>query len=148
LRPKAVVFEPRNSPRIPAKRCVAILDTSGSVFCDKELVEHFIRELASICKRVNTTLVVIFADAAVCDVVDIDESFDKIQSLTPKGGGATDFRPAIAMAETLNPDLIVYLTDLCGAFPDKKPRVPIIWGYPPSCENYETPYGQRLPLHP
>ena len=72
----------------------------------------------------------------------------KILALQPQGGGSTDFRPAIALAETFHPDLIIYLTDLHGTFPEKKPRAPINWGYPPSSEIVAIPFGRRLPLNP
>ena len=129
-----------------AKKAVLIIDTSGSIFSDRETVEEFLNEAATICKRVNTVLTVIFADAAVCSIVPIGEAYEKIKTLVPKGGGGTDFRPAIKAAEEMNPDLIIYLTDLMGAFPAKKPRVPIIWGYPPEFEGFDTPFGKRLPL--
>jgi predicted metal-dependent peptidase len=148
IRPKSIIFEPRTSHNIAAKRCVTILDTSGSMFCDPKVIADCIKEISTICKRVNTSQFIIFADADVCEVVDIVDSERKIAELKPKGGGSTDFRPAIALAETLRPDLIVYLTDLMGTFPERKPRAPIIWAFPPSYSQYETPYGQRLPLHP
>jgi predicted metal-dependent peptidase len=148
LRPNAIMFEPRTSSKIPAKRCVTILDTSGSMFCDKQLLTDCIREIATICKRVASSQVIIFADADVCEVVEIEDSARKIADLKPKGGGGTDFRPAIALAESFNPDLIVYITDLAGTFPQKKPRMPIIWAFPPSYAKTATPFGQRLPLSP
>src|SRR3546814_1023040 len=80
----------------------------------------------------------------VGEVVYSEESDLKISELKPKGGGGTDFRPAIALAETMRPDLIVYLTDLAGTFPDRKPRTPIIWAFPPTYSRYETPFGLRL----
>lgn len=141
-----VIHQPRVVRRDKAKRCIVVLDTSGSMFCDRKLLENCIKEMATICKRVNTVLTVIFADAEVCGIVEIGEAYELIRTLQPKGGGATDFRPAIELAVKMNPDLIVYLTDLCGVFPEKKPRVPIIWGYPPEFARVETPYGQRLPL--
>lgn len=148
LRPKFVPFEPRVSPRIPAKNCIVIIDTSGSMLGDKQTLSDCIREVRSICKRVASNIMIIFADAEVCETVHVEDSIKKIEELEPKGGGGTDFRPAIALAETMAPDLIVYLTDLCGTFPEFKPKCPIIWGYPPAYEYVATPYGMRLPLNP
>jgi hypothetical protein len=147
-RPKNIIFEPRNVQRIPAKRCVTVIDTSGSMYADKQLLRDCIREIGSICKRVNSSQTIIFADAAVCDIVDVEDSTNRIAELQPKGGGGTDFRPAIELAQRLQPDLIVYITDLAGTFPDRKPKAPIIWAYPPMFEKTSTPFGQRLPLHP
>src|SRR3546814_7394222 len=118
------------------------------MFGDPKLISDCIKEISTICKRVNTSQIIIFADADVCEVVDIEDSDRKISELKPKGGGGTDFRPAIALAETMRPDLFVYLTDFAGTFPDRKPRPTIIWAFPPPYSRYETPFGFRLPLHP
>lgn len=142
----AVAFTPRLNRKAKAKRCVVILDTSGSMFCDRVLIERCISEMATICKRVNTVMTVIFADAEVCGVVQIGEAYELIRTLQPKGGGGTDFRPAIKAAEEMKPDLIVYLTDLCGTFPDRKPKTPVIWAFPPEFASVKSPWGQRLQL--
>src|SRR3546814_4047546 len=97
-------YEPRTASNISAKRCVTILDTSGSMFGDPKLISDCIKEISTICKRVNTSQIIIFADADVCEVVDFEDSDRKISELKPKGGGGTDFRPAIALAETMRPD--------------------------------------------
>lgn len=128
------------------KNAVVIIDTSGSIFSDRETIEEFLKEIQTICKGRDTKLTVIFADAEVCGVVPVGEAYEKIKTLVPKGGGGTDFRPAIKKAEEMNPDLIIYLTDLMGSFPAKKPSCPIIWGFPPEFDQYETPFGKRLPL--
>ena len=142
----AIYRHPKIVRQQEAKKATLIIDTSGSIFSDKETVQHFLSEAASVCKRVNTVLTVIFADAKVCSVVPIGEAYEKIKTMVPVGGCGTDFRPAIEAAEEMNPDLIIYLTDLMGTFPEKKPKCPIIWGYPPEFDDYETPYGKRLPL--
>ena len=46
-----------------------------------------------------------------------------------KGGGGTDFRPAIAEAAKWNPDLLIYLTDLEGDAGDE-PAFPVLWAVP------------------
>jgi predicted metal-dependent peptidase len=43
-----------------------------------------------------------------------------------KGGGGTDFRPAIAEVAKWKPDLLIYLTDLEGDAGDE-PAFPILW---------------------
>lgn len=148
IRNSGVAYRSRMGWQRPAKKCVTIIDTSISMLQDRELLTKCIKEVASICKRVDTSQTVIFADAAVAEVVNVADCEAKILGLVPKGGGGTDFRPAIELAETMNPDLIVYLTDLCGRFPEKSPKCPIIWGFPPEYAEQKTPYGLRLPLHP
>lgn len=142
-----VIMNPRLLRNTKAKKAVLIIDTSGSIFCDKRLVARFLQEASSFCKRVNTTLVVVFADDGVTNVVAIGEAYDLIRDLEPKGGGGTSFVEALELADSMDPDVIVYLTDLCGTFPEKKPRKPVIWAYPPEFEDHSTPFGQRLPLN-
>jgi hypothetical protein len=139
-----------NQPRLirhdKAKKAAFIIDTSGSIFADRQVLEQLLCEAYSVCKRVNTVMTVIFADAEVTDVIDVGEALEMIRTLVPKGGGGTDFRPAIARAEALNPDLIIYATDLMGIFPESKPKCPVVWAYPCEFERIETPWGQRMPL--
>src|SRR3546814_6456614 len=55
IRPKSIIYEPRTASNISAKRCVTILDTSGSLFGDPKLISDCIKEISTICKRVNTS---------------------------------------------------------------------------------------------
>ena len=138
--------QPKIDRHKKAKKAVVIIDTSGSIFSDRDRISNFLKETQTVCKDRDTKLTVIFADADVCGILPIEEAYDKIKTLVPKGGGSTDFRPAIEEAEAMKPDLIIYLTDLMGTFPKKKPSCPIIWGFPPEFDQYETPFGKRLPL--
>lgn len=142
----AYYHQPRLIRHAKAKKAVFIADSSGSIFADRSVMEQLIKEAFSVCKRVNTVLTFIFADAEVNEIIQIGEAVELIRTLQPKGGGGTDFRPAIAAAEAMNPDLIIYATDLMGTFPDRKPKCPIIWAYPPEFDHIETPFGQRMPL--
>jgi predicted metal-dependent peptidase len=47
-----------------------------------------------------------------------------------KGGGGTDFRPAFKWMEENDvvPDVLLYLTDGYGTFPEEAPEYPVIWG--------------------
>ncbi len=147
-RPAVYMNQPRLIRHAKAKKAVFIMDTSGSIFSDRAVMEQFMKEAFSVCKRVNTVMTVIMADAAVCETINIGEAVELIRTITPKGGGGTDFRPAVAAAEATNPDLIIYATDLMGTFPEAKPKCPIIWAYPPEFDHIETPFGQRLALVP
>ena len=124
-----------NQPRLirhaKAKKAVFIMDSSGSIFSDRAVMEQFMRE-----------------DSAVCETIQIGEAVELIKTLQPKGGGGTDFRPAIEAAIAMNPDLIIYATDLMGTFPESKPKCPVIWAYPPEFDHISTPFGQRLALVP
>lgn len=142
----ALYKQPRLVRHDKAKKAVFIADTSGSIFADRAVMEQLMKEAFSVCKRVNTVMTIIFADTEVADVIEIGEALERIRTLVPKGGGGTDFRPAIKAAEAMRPDLIIYATDLMGTFPDQKPSCPVIWAYPCEFEHIATPWGQRMPL--
>jgi predicted metal-dependent peptidase len=139
-------YLPRVTRQASAKRLVMIWDTSGSMFADREMMTRVMRETVTTCKRVNAVLTIIQADAAISEEISVGEAYEMIRTIQPKGGGGTDFRPAIARAMELRPDAIIYLTDLMGTFPEKAPKIPLIWAYPPEFANIKTPWGQRLEL--
>lgn len=143
---EAIQYLPRVQRQAAAKRLVMIWDTSGSIFADRDTMARIIKETVTTCKRVNATLTIIQADAAITEEISVGEAFEMIATITPKGGGGTDFRPAIARAMDFRPDAIIYLTDLMGTFPAKAPKIPVIWAYPKEFRNQPTPWGQRLEL--
>jgi len=66
-------------------------------------------------------------------------------SLSPVGGGGTDFRPCFDWLEAqgIVPQTLVFLTDLCGRFPGEAPSYPVIWA---STESRKAPFGQVVPM--
>jgi predicted metal-dependent peptidase len=67
-------------------------------------------------------------------------------SLTPVGGGGTDFRPCFRWLEDkgIFPQTMVFLTDLWGEFPQTAPEYPVIWASTGS--NRPAPFGQVVPM--
>jgi predicted metal-dependent peptidase len=65
--------------------------------------------------------------------------------LNPVGGGGTDFRPCFTWLEDrgIVPQTLVFLTDLCGTFPDQAPTYPVLWA---STESRRAPFGQVIPM--
>jgi predicted metal-dependent peptidase len=65
--------------------------------------------------------------------------------LTPVGGGGTDFRPCFRWLEErgIQPQTLVFLTDLCGTFPEKVPPYPVLWA---STDTRQAPFGQVIPM--
>jgi predicted metal-dependent peptidase len=114
-----------------------IIDTSGSI--DGALLKKFISEINGIMEQTGCEVVVICADA---EVQCIDRFREPItQSYQAKGGGGTDFRPAIAEMEKQDIDCCVYLTDMCGTFPEKAPSYPIMWA---TIYDQEPPFGLKV----
>ena len=117
------------------------IDTSGSVG-NKELSE-FLGELESIRTSVPCTVWVIYCDAAVHNTQRLEE-YDLIDTSLVKGGGGTDFRSAFTyLADNdIIPDVLVYITDLMGTFPEETPPYPVIWATTSSCDN--PPFGEVI----
>jgi len=118
------------------------VDCSGSV--SPRQLGLFEAEVRSILAGQRPRLVhVLYFDAAVQKV----ETYQAGQpvSLSPVGGGGTDFRPCFdwLFERTVVPQLLVFLTDLCGTFPEEAPRYPVIWA---STEARRTPFGQVVPM--
>lgn len=118
------------------------VDCSGSV--SSRQLGLFEAEVRSILEGQRPQLVhVIYFDAAVRKV----ETYQAGQpiSLSPVGGGGTDFRPCFDWLEQhgIVPQTLVFLSDLCGTFPSEAPMYPVIWA---STATSRAPFGQVVPL--
>lgn len=104
---------------------VIVRDTSGSLH-DKQ------REVASEARSIleeqrPKRTIVIDCDARVHRMVELGAGDDFPDDAL--GGGGTDFRPVFDKLEELDirPDVMVFITDLDGAFPSDHPDYPVIW---------------------
>lgn len=140
-----IVWSPGRT-RPPVPRVVVILDTSGSIRADEYL--RYLGEIQAMKRRTNAQVFVIVADASVQAVYEIDDA-KKLAEVKFEGRGGTDFRPGVALAVEMQADLIVYLTDLMGTFPDEDPGIPILWtlSIPEVPSGYEPPFGRVLHLN-
>ena len=119
-----------------------VIDTSGSV--DRALLEKFlhktydcIRSEESFSKHFDVHLIQcdneVRSDVVVRSAQEMDEY---LRTLTIRGRGGTDFRPAIGYIESLcsegqlkNLKGILYFTDGEGVFPAKKPKFEVAFVY-------------------
>lgn len=105
-------------------RLVLALDVSGSI--SEEVLREMWRLVLALPQFAE--LDVVCADAQVqltaCDVTS-ERALLELARET-KGGGGTDFGPALAWAEKRAADAVVYLTDGDGSFP-RRPRTPVVW---------------------
>jgi predicted metal-dependent peptidase len=118
------------------------VDCSGSV--SSRQLGLFEAEVRSILAGQRPQLVhVLYFDAAVQRV----ETYQAGQpiSLSPVGGGGTDFRPCFDWLEGqgIIPQTLVFLTDLCGRFPGEAPSYPVVWA---STGSRKAPFGQVVPM--
>jgi predicted metal-dependent peptidase len=65
--------------------------------------------------------------------------------LTPVGGGGTDFRPCFNWLDDrgIQPQTLVFLTDLWGRFPGQAPSYPVLWA---STDTRQASFGQVIPM--
>lgn len=65
--------------------------------------------------------------------------------LDPVGGGGTDFGPCFGWLHehAIRPQTLVFLTDLCGTFPENAPEYPVLWA---STERRQAPFGSVIPM--
>lgn len=126
---------------------VVVRDTSGSCMNDQE---QFLGELASIMGETHPEkLILIDCDARVDHVAEykFNEGDLLIESAkTFHGGGGTSFKPPFDYInkENIKPEVLVYLTDMYGDFPTKKPWYPVMWVS--TSEVLEAPFGLIMPL--
>jgi predicted metal-dependent peptidase len=133
--------------------CVVIgCDSSGSIYADPGCIEQFFAECKGILEDLRPRRIyLVWCDAKVHRVDELVDPGD-LESARVKGaigGGGTDFRPVFRWVENnhLNPDCMLYLTDMMGKFPDSAPRYPVIWG---STTDLPAPFGDvvRIPYNP
>lgn len=120
------------------------MDTSGSI-SQSEYMAYFaeLTEILSTCHP--EALFLGFCDAAVNKVVRLDmpEELDEWTKKIP-GGGGTDFRPPWSYMKKngARPDVVVYLTDMYGPFPDDSPWQ-TIWV---ATSDQQAPFGKTIQL--
>lgn len=119
------------------------IDTSGSIG-EKELSE-FLGEVSGILEDCRPEkAIVIYCDA---EVNKVDEFTVEDLPIKPKmyGGGGTDFRPPFEYLEKhgIQPECLIYLTDMYGSFPTKEPHFPVIWA---RTSKVNAPFGTHIDL--
>jgi len=124
-------------------RIALAVDTSGSI--DESLLKRFAAEVAAVLVQSEPLLRLIVCDADVHQIHDLSgrEGAKMLREFMFRGGGGTDFRPAIAEAAKWKPDLLIYLTDLEGDAGDE-PAFPVLWAVPEG--KAEAPWGKIVEL--
>jgi len=121
--------------------CIAV-DCSGSI--NARQLGLFEAEIRSILAGQQPRLIhVLYFDTEV-QKADVYEAGQPIV-LTPVGGGGTNFASCFRWLEErgIVPQTLVFLTDLCGAFPKNAPAYPVLWA---STESRRAPFGQVIPM--
>jgi predicted metal-dependent peptidase len=131
---------------------VCAIDTSGSV--DDVLAARFLAEVHALRCTARCRLHVLQCDAAIRD----RRVFESWEQPSPgrapesfKGRGGTDFRPVFDLvARDISvregpPDLLAYLTDGFGHFPERAPPYPVVWLLPEGSRAVPS-FGTRIEI--
>lgn len=106
---------------------VLVVDTSGSIAPE---LPHFLGHINAIMVQCRPERVyVMHSDAEVHKVDEFELADLPIKIKDFKGGGGTDFRPAFRMVEKMGiePEVLIYFTDMYGSFPDKPAPYNTVW---------------------
>ena len=117
---------------------VICIDTSGSIMGDT--MNAFVAECRAITELAGVTAVIISADAAVSQVIQPGEPVP----VTLRGGGGTNFTPALKEAAKYEPNGIVYFTDGDGTYPSGS-QYPVLWAL---TKPHVVPFGEKILVEP
>lgn len=122
------------------------VDTSGSVGIAE--LEEFFSCINGILKQTKPSKVhVIYCDAEVHNTQVFTPADFPLTSkkFKPQGGGGTAFEPVFEYVaeKRLDPVVLLYLTDMYGSFPTKKPKYPTIWC---ATSEIKAPFGKTLEI--
>jgi predicted metal-dependent peptidase len=119
---------------------VFAIDTSGSI--DEAMLSKFsgeINEILHCAEEWPERVSVMWAD---CSVLAVEDQEGEVV-LRPKGGGGTAFQPTFDWIKDNDwePQVMFYLTDLCGDSPKNPSTYPVVWVVP---EEYKEQYGRGV----
>lgn len=114
---------------------VLVVDTSGSISPDPEGAVFFAEMMAIVGECRPEAVHVVWCDAEVKAAEEVDTSEGGMEGYlverakTFPGGGGTDFRPPFKWVEQegIEPDMLIYFTDMYGPFPDRDPGYDVVW---------------------
>jgi predicted metal-dependent peptidase len=118
------------------------VDCSGSIGARQ--LRLFEAEARSILEGQRPQRVFVLYFDAVVQKVETYEAGQPI-SLNPLGGGGTAFEPCFEWLEKrgIQPQTMVFLTDLYGSFPPSPPSYPVLWA---STGGRQAPFGEVIPV--
>jgi predicted metal-dependent peptidase len=90
-------------------------------------------------EQVTAEVVLISADTEVTHTEIFREPIPS--GFSVKGGGGTDFRPALEAVKKHDVNCCVYLTVLEGVFPDTSPAFPVFWA---TVKDLTVPFGRKI----
>ncbi|PQV62768.1 putative metal-dependent peptidase [Abditibacterium utsteinense] len=140
------VFEPATQPEMGIRRAGIVIDTSGSI--SDALLTRFCAEISAVQRRTGCEIVLLSADSKVQSEVRVKNEgralIERVHGgeVELKGGGGTDFAPALRRLNELEVSIALYFTDLRGAFGTQKPAMPLLWCTP--TPKASAPFGRVI----
>ena len=124
-------------------RVILAVDTSGSI-TDK-ILERISSEMIKVSHLIEE-IVIMTCDTSVHEIVKLYKMQSFLDKIEFKGKGGTSFIPVFEKIKEIKimPDLLIYLTDTEGIFPDKAPPYPVLWCI--TEENGKVPWGASVYL--
>jgi predicted metal-dependent peptidase len=118
------------------------VDCSGSVSARQ--LALFEAEIRSIIEGQRPERVYVLYFDAVVHKVETYEAGQRID-LNPVGGGGTEFGPCFEWLDGrgIQPQSLVFLTDLYGSFPSSAPAYPVLWA---STGGRKAPFGEVISM--
>ena len=115
------------------------VDCSGSV--SERQLRLFQAEVRSILEGQRPQRVHVLYFDAIVQKAETYQAGEQV-SLRPAGAGGTEFGPCFEWLAThyIQPQTLVFLTDLYGTFPSSTPVYPVIWA---STGGRQAPFGPR-----
>lgn len=140
------IYEPYRDRKKGIKRLALCWDISGSCF-DQETINKFVANIEAIHKSTACELVLIPFDTQVKEsnvyTLTAQDSFSQVikSRIKVEGGGGTDLRAPIDYANSINPTVIVVLTDCYqfGEWPAPS-RYPTLW----ASTGDSAPWGKTI----
>lgn len=127
---------------------VVAIDTSGSTIID---LPRFFTELGGLLNSFGSyRMTIIQCDTTIRQIEFFDDitPFPTDYKWKAKGGGGTDFRPVFDYIEEhpeLEPNLLIYITDGYGVYPQHAPSIPMMWLVTPDGD-IDVPWGIVCPF--
>ena len=121
---------------------VVAVDTSGSI-TDREF-KDFLGEISAILEDCNPSKVhLIQCDTEVQSVTEYTVQDLPMRGVELRGRGGTDFRPVFDYIESneIQPQALIYMTDMYGNFPMQLPDYPTIWL---RTSRQDAPFGECI----
>jgi predicted metal-dependent peptidase len=122
-------------------------DTSGSI--GAKTVDMFLGEVRGMLEALRPRkLYIMWCDVMVHRVDELEDASDiyTVRCNGAPGGGGTSFMPVFKEITNrgLEPDALIYLTDMYGDFPSLQPSYPVLWGS--ISKNVPAPFGEVVEI--